>query len=155
ALKLPRPGDHAEAILLFTSGSSGQPKGVALTHRNILANVSQFGVMLAAKKDDVMLASLPFFHSFGCTVTLWYPLIEGVRTASYPNPLEAGKIAGLVERHAVTIMLATPTFLRAYLRKAEPAQLRSLRLLITGAEKLPEELANAFAARFGKEVLQG
>ncbi|MEY2488992.1 MAG: acyl-[acyl-carrier-protein]-phospholipid O-acyltransferase [Verrucomicrobiota bacterium] len=154
-LRLPRIGDRAEAILLFTSGSSGQPKGVALTHRNILGNVSQFAVMLDAKKDDVMLASLPFFHSFGCTVTLWYPLIEGVRTASYPNPLEAGKIASLVEREAVTVMLATPTFLRAYLRKAEPAQLRSLRLLITGAEKLPDELVKAFETRFGKEVLQG
>jgi len=154
-LKLPRIGDNAEAILLFTSGSSGKPKGVALTHRNILANVSQFAVMLDAKKDDVLLASLPFFHSFGCTVTLWYPLIEGVRTVSYPNPLEAGKIAALVEKYAVTIMLATPTFLRAYLRKAEPEQLRSLRLLITGAEKLPDELAKAFEARFGKEVLQG
>ena len=154
-LNLPRFGDRAEAILLFTSGSSGQPKGVTLTHRNILSNVSQFAVMLDAKKDDVMLASLPFFHSFGCTVTLWYPLIEGVRTASYPSPLEAGKIASLVERQAVTVMLATPTFLRAYLRKAEPPQLRSLRLLITGAEKLPDELAKAFEARFGKEVLQG
>jgi acyl-[acyl-carrier-protein]-phospholipid O-acyltransferase/long-chain-fatty-acid--[acyl-carrier-protein] ligase len=155
ALKLPRIGDNAEAILLFTSGSAGKPKGVALSHRNILANVSQFAIMLDAKKEDVLLASLPFFHSFGCTVTLWYPLIEGVRTVSYPNPLEAGKIAGLVEKHAVTIMLATPTFLRAYLRKAEPEQLRSLRLLITGAEKLPEELAKAFETRFGKEVLQG
>jgi acyl-[acyl-carrier-protein]-phospholipid O-acyltransferase/long-chain-fatty-acid--[acyl-carrier-protein] ligase len=155
ALGIPRIGDRAEAVLLFTSGSSGKPKGVALTHRNILGNVSQFAVMLDAKKDDVVLASLPFFHSFGCTVTLWYPLIEGVRTASYPNPLEAGKIASLVERQTITVMLATPTFLRAYLRKAEPAQLRSLRLLITGAEKLPDELAKAFEARFGKEVLQG
>jgi acyl-[acyl-carrier-protein]-phospholipid O-acyltransferase/long-chain-fatty-acid--[acyl-carrier-protein] ligase len=154
-LNLPKTGGHAEAILLFTSGSSGQPKGVVLSHRNILANVSQFAVMLDAKKDDLILASLPFFHSFGCTVTLWYPLMEGVRSVSYPNPLEAGKIADVVERYGVTVMLATPTFLRAYLRKAEPAQLRSLRLLITGAEKLPDELANSFAARFGKQVLQG
>jgi acyl-[acyl-carrier-protein]-phospholipid O-acyltransferase/long-chain-fatty-acid--[acyl-carrier-protein] ligase len=154
-LNLPRIGDRNEAVLLFTSGSSGKPKGVALTHRNILGNVSQFGAMLDAKKDDVMLASLPFFHSFGCTVTLWYPLIEGVCTASYPTPLEAAKIAGVVERHAVTVMLATPTFLRAYLRKAEPQQLRTLRLLITGAEKLPDELAKKFESRFGKEVLQG
>jgi acyl-[acyl-carrier-protein]-phospholipid O-acyltransferase/long-chain-fatty-acid--[acyl-carrier-protein] ligase len=154
-LNLPPTGDREEAVLLFTSGSSGKPKGVALTHRNILGNVSQFAVMLDAKKDDVMLASLPFFHSFGCTVTLWYPLIEGVRTASYPNPLEAGKIAALVQREGVTVMLATPTFLRAYLRKAEPPELRSLRLLITGAEKSPDELAKAFEARFGKEVLQG
>jgi acyl-[acyl-carrier-protein]-phospholipid O-acyltransferase/long-chain-fatty-acid--[acyl-carrier-protein] ligase len=154
-LALPRVGDHAEAVLLFTSGSSGKPKGVVLSHRNMLGNVAQFGVMLDAKKEDVLLASLPFFHSFGSTVTLWYPLIEGVRTASYPNPLEAGKISALVEKHAVTVMLATPTFLRAYLRKAEPPQLRSLRLLITGAEKLPDELAKAFEARFGKAVLQG
>jgi len=154
-LRLPRIGNHAEALLLFTSGSSGKPKGVVLSHRNILGNVSQFAVMLDAQKEDVILASLPFFHSFGCTVTLWYPIIEGVRAASYPNPLEAGKIARLVEDQAITVMLATPTFLRAYLRKAEPAQLRSLRLLITGAEKLPDELANAFQARFGKEVLQG
>jgi acyl-[acyl-carrier-protein]-phospholipid O-acyltransferase/long-chain-fatty-acid--[acyl-carrier-protein] ligase len=154
-LKLPRIGDHAEAVLLFTSGSSGKPKGVVLSHRNILANVSQFAVMLDAKKDELILASLPFFHSFGCTVTLWYPLIEGVRAASYPNPLEAGKIAQLVAKEGITVMLATPTFLRAYLRKAEPDQLKSIRLLITGAEKLPDELANAFQTRFGKEVLQG
>jgi len=154
-LGIPRVGDRDEAILLFTSGSSGKPKGVALTHRNILGNVSQFAAALDARSDDVVLASLPFFHSFGSTVTLWYPLIEGVRTVSYPNPLEAGKIADLVERHSITVMLATPTFLRAYLRKAEPAQLRSLRLLVTGAEKLSDELANAFQARFGKAVLQG
>lgn len=154
-LHLPRSGDREEAVLLFTSGSSGKPKGVALTHRNIIGNVSQFAVVLDAKKDDVLLASLPFFHSFGCTVTLWYPLIEGVRTASYPNPLEAAKIASVVKRHAVTVMLATPTFLRSYLRRAEPAQLRSLRLLITGAEKLPNDLAKAFESQFQKEVLQG
>jgi acyl-[acyl-carrier-protein]-phospholipid O-acyltransferase / long-chain-fatty-acid--[acyl-carrier-protein] ligase len=155
SLRLPRVGDRVEAILLFTSGSSGKPKGVVLSHRNIVGNVSQFAVVLEAKKNDVILGSLPFFHSFGCTVTLWYPLIERVRVVTYPNPLEAKKIAGLVERHAVTVMLATPTFLRAYLRKAEPAQLRSVRLLITGAEKLPDELAQAFAAQFGRDVMQG
>lgn len=154
-LGLPALGDHAEALLLFTSGSSGKPKGVVLSHRNILANVSQFAVFLDAQKDEVVLASLPFFHSFGCTVTLWYPLIEGVQTVTYPSPLEAKKISELVEQHRVTVMLATPTFLRAYLRKAEPHQLRSVRLLITGAEKLPNDLAEAIEARFGKEVLQG
>jgi acyl-[acyl-carrier-protein]-phospholipid O-acyltransferase/long-chain-fatty-acid--[acyl-carrier-protein] ligase len=154
-LKLPRVGDHDEAVLLFTSGSSGKPKGVILSHRNILGNVSQFAVVLDARKDEVLLASLPFFHSFGCTVTLWYPLIEGVHTVTYPNPLEAKKIADLVEKYRVTVMLATPTFLRSYLRKAEPQQLRSVRLLITGAEKLPNDLAAAVEARFEKKVLQG
>ena len=154
-MKLPREGDHAEAVLLFTSGSSGKPKGVVLSHRNILSNVAQFAVALDARKNDLLLASLPFFHSFGCTVTLFYPLIESIRALTYPNPLEAKKIAELIKKHQVTVMLATPTFLRAYLRKAEPDQLSSLRLLVAGAEKLPIDLGNAVEARFGKHVYEG
>ena len=154
-LKLPRVGDHAEAVLLFTSGSSGKPKGVVLSHRNILSNVAQFAIAIDARKNDLLLASLPFFHSFGCTVTLFYPLIESVRALTYPSPLEAKKIAELIQQHRVTVMLATPTFLRAYLRKAEPAQFETLRFLVTGAEKLPRELAAAVEARFGKHVYEG
>jgi acyl-[acyl-carrier-protein]-phospholipid O-acyltransferase/long-chain-fatty-acid--[acyl-carrier-protein] ligase len=154
-LRIPKEGGHREAILLFTSGSSGEPKGVVLSHHNILGNVSQFNALLNAKKDDAILASLPFFHSFGSTVTLWYPLIEGVPIVTYPNPLDATRIAALVEKYKLTLLLATPTFLRAYLRKAQPAQLRSLRLIITGAEKLPMELARAFEERFGQRVFEG
>ncbi len=154
-LGLPREGDHAEAVLLFTSGSSGDPKGVVLSHRNLIGNVSQFRVMLDATHEDLLLASLPFFHSFGCTVTLWFPLIEGVRIVTYPNPLETAKCAELIERHRATIVLAAPTFLRGYLRKAERDQLASVRLTITGAEKLPRSLADAFAERFGKPVFEG
>jgi len=154
-LHIPRVGDREEAILLFTSGSAGAPKGVPLSHRNILGNVSQFAALLDSTRNDLIVASLPFFHSFGCTVTLWYPMIEGVQIVTYPSPLEAAKIAALVERYSATVLFATPTFLRAYLRKAEPPQLRSLRLLITGAEKLPDELARAVEQRFGKSVLEG
>lgn len=154
-LHVSKVGENAEAVLLFTSGSSGLPKGVALTHRNVLGNVSQFSVMLDAPPETLILASLPFFHSFGCTVTLWYPITEGVPIVTYPSPLEAAKIAALVERYGVTIMFATPTFLRAYLRKAKPQQLRSLQLLITGAEKLPGDLARAIEERFGKPVYEG
>ncbi len=154
-LNIPREGDRAEAVLLFTSGSSGDPKGVVLSHRNLVGNVSQFRVLLDATRDDSILASLPFFHSFGCTVTLWFPLIEGVRIVTYPNPLETGKCAELIERHRVTIVLAAPTFLRGYLRKAERAQMESVRLTITGAEKLPRSLAEAFEERFGKPVYEG
>src|SRR5438045_9232233 len=143
------------AVVRLTSGSSGKPKGVVLSQRNILSNVAQFAVSLDARKDDLLLASLPFFHSFGCTVTLFYPLFESVRALTYPNPLEAKKIAELIQRYRVTVMLATPTFLRAYLRKAEPPQLRSLRLLVAGAEKLPQELGKAVEARFGKHVFEG
>ncbi len=134
---------------------SGEPKGVVLSHRNIVGNVSQFRELLDAKKEDAILASLPFFHSFGSTVTLWYPLIEGVRIVTHPNPLEAAKNAALIEKHKLTLLLATPTFLRGYLRKAEPDQLRTLRLVITGAEKLPLDLANAFEERFKQHVFEG
>jgi acyl-[acyl-carrier-protein]-phospholipid O-acyltransferase/long-chain-fatty-acid--[acyl-carrier-protein] ligase len=154
-LGIPRQGDREEAVLLFTSGSSGEPKGVVLSHRNILGNVSQFGMMLSLGKHDTILACLPFFHSFGCTVTLWYPLIEGVRTVTYPSPLDAAKNAELIEKHGVTLLLATPTFLRGYLRKAKPEQLKSLDLVITGAEKLPRDIAEAFEEKFGHVVLEG
>ena len=154
-LKIPKTGGHTEATLLFTSGSTGEPKGVVLSHRNIVGNVSQFRQLLDATREDAILASLPFFHSFGSTVTLWYPLIEGVRIVTYPNPLEAAKNAALIERYKLTLMLATPTFLRSYLRKAEPHELRSLRLVITGAEKLPLDLAKHFEERFTQPVFEG
>src|SRR5438552_8862967 len=132
-LQIPKEGGHREAVLLFTSGTTGEPKGVVISHRNIVGNVSQFRQLLDARETDAILASLPFFHTFGSTVTLWYPLIEGVRIVTYPNPLEAAKNAALIEQYKLTFLLATPTFLRMYLRKAEPHQLRSLRLIITGA----------------------
>src|SRR5437762_11114489 len=154
-LGLPRDGGHKEAVLLFTSGSSGEPKGVILSHHNVIGNVAQFTVMLDAAPEDSLLASLPFFHSFGCTVTLWYPLIEGTPIITYPSPLEAAKNAALVEKYKITVLLATPTFLRAYLRRAEPEQLRCARLVIVGAEKMPLDLSGKFFERFGKRVMEG
>src|SRR5437763_896864 len=154
-LQIPKAGGHIEALLLFTSGSTGDPKGVVMSHRNIVGNVSQFRQLLDAKKEDAILASLPFFHTFGSTVTLWYPLIEGVSIVTYPNPMEATKNAALIERHKLTLLLATPTFLRGYLRKVDPDKLRSLRLVITGAEKLPLDLAKNFEERFNQRVFEG
>src|SRR6184192_957355 len=154
-LNIPKKGGHAEAVLLFTSGTTGEPKGAVMSHRNVLGNVSQFRELLDAKKTDAILASLPFFHTFGSTVTLWYPLIEGVRIVTYPNPLDAAHCSALIERYKLTFLLLTPTFLRLYLRKAEPDQLRSLRLIITGAEKLPLDLADHFEKRFQKKVFEG
>ena len=154
-LGIPRRGEHDEAVLLFTSGSSGEPKGVVLSHRNILANISQFRLMVNLQPDDAVLASLPFFHSFGCTVTLWFPIIEGLRAVTYPNPLDVVKNAELVQRYGCSMLLVTPTFLRSYLRKADKEQLASVRLLIAGAEKLPRAIADAVHERFDKQVLEG
>src|SRR5437667_2089557 len=154
-LQIPKIGGHADAVLLFTSGTTGEPKGAVMSHRNVVGNVLQFRQLLDARKTDAILASLPFFHTFGSTVTLWYPLIEGVRIVTYPNPLEPTKCAALIERYKLTFLLVTPTFLRLYLRKAEPEQLRTLRLIIVGAEKLPLDLAKHFEERFHKKVFEG
>jgi acyl-[acyl-carrier-protein]-phospholipid O-acyltransferase / long-chain-fatty-acid--[acyl-carrier-protein] ligase len=154
-LDIPETGDRAEALLLFTSGSSGAPKGVALTHRNLLGNVGQFGEMLGIGHKDPILGCLPFFHSFGATVTILYPLIEGIPLVTYPSPLEPVKLANLIERYQIALFVSTPTFLRGFLRRVEPEQLRSVKLLVTGAEKLPTDLADAFYEKFKVRVLQG
>jgi acyl-[acyl-carrier-protein]-phospholipid O-acyltransferase/long-chain-fatty-acid--[acyl-carrier-protein] ligase len=153
--RVPRTGDRSEAITLFTSGSSGEPKGVVLSHRNLLGNVQQFSHALRLNAGDSILSCLPVFHSFGSTVNLWYPILEGLRMVTFPSPLEIHKNAELIERYGVKLLCSTPTFLRGYLRKAEPAQLESLELVITGAERLPKDVADAFEARFGKAVMQG
>lgn len=154
-LHVPRKGGSKEAVLLFTSGSSGDPKGVVLSHRNLLANVNQFGARIDLKCSDKVLGCLPLFHSFGCTVTMLYPMIEGVSLVTYPSPLETVKLAELIEKHQVSLLLATPTFLRGYLRRAKKEQLESVKLVITGAEKLPKKVSEAFKKRFGKPVLEG
>lgn len=144
-----------EAILLFTSGSSGEPKGVPLSHRNVLANVCQFGTRLSLSNDAKILGSLPLFHSFGCTVTLWYPIIEGLGLVTYPSPLETRRLAELVAQHKVHLLLSTPTFLRGFMRRVEPEMLASIEKVVTGAEKLPESLARAFEEKFGTLPLEG
>lgn len=154
-LGIPRKGGDAEATLLFTSGSSGEPKGVVLTHRNLLANVMQFGSRLEMKSDDKILGCLPLFHSFGCTVTLWYPIIQGIGIITYPTPLETKKLAELIAKHKITLKISTPTFLRGYLKGINPEMFASLKLVVTGAEKLPRAVADAFETRFGKKVLEG
>lgn len=154
-LKVPSQGGDDEATLLFTSGSSGEPKGVILSHKNILANVNQFGSRLNLTPSDKILGCLPLFHSFGSTVTFYYALIEGLSIVSYPSPLDAPKLAELIEQHQVSLMVATPTFLRGYLKRGKREQLASLKLVVTGAEKLPIALEEEFRKRFGKPVLEG
>ncbi|MFZ4767139.1 MAG: AMP-binding protein, partial [Roseimicrobium sp.] len=154
-LGIPKKGGDQEATLLFTSGSSGEPKGVVLTHRNLIANVMQFGSRLNLKSSDRILGCLPLFHSFGCTVTLWYPIIQGLSLVTYPTPLETKKLAELIAKHRVTLKISTPTFLRGYLKGINPELFASLKLVVTGAEKLPKSVAEAFEMRFGKKVFEG
>ncbi|MEN3942824.1 AMP-binding protein [Prosthecobacter sp. SYSU 5D2] len=154
-LGVPKKGGDTEAVLLFTSGSSGNPKGVALTHRNVLANVIQFSSRLSLKANDSILGSLPLFHSFGSTVTLWYPIISGLNLVTYPSPLETKKLGELIEKHRVSLLIATPTFLRGYLRGVNRESLTSLKMVVTGAEKLPTTVSTAFEQRFDKKVFEG
>ncbi len=154
-LGLSKRGGDREAVLLFTSGSSGDPKGVVLTHRNLMANVNQFSTRLQLRSDDAALGCLPLFHSFGCTVTMWYPVIEGVNLVTHPSPLEIGKLASFIEKYRVSLLVTTPTFLRGYIKKVKPEQLQSLKYVVTGAEKLPRKVAEAFEERFGHPVLEG
>ena len=154
-LGLKKHSGEAEAALLFTSGSSGEPKGVVLSHRNVLANVCQFGTRLELPRGASILGCLPLFHSFGCTVTLWFPIIEGINLVTYPSPLETKRLAELIALHQVEVFLSTPTFLRGYMKRIDPAQLSSLKLVVTGAEKLPQSLANAFEEKFGIRPQEG
>lgn len=154
--KISKSGGDNEAVLLFTSGSSGSPKGVPLTHRNLLANVCQFSTRLGLKSENPsLLGCLPLFHSFGCTATLWFPVIQGVNIVSYPSPLETKRLAELIENYKVNFLLSTPTFLRGYMRRVKPEQLASVKLVVTGAEKLPNSLAESFHAKFGIFPLEG
>jgi acyl-[acyl-carrier-protein]-phospholipid O-acyltransferase/long-chain-fatty-acid--[acyl-carrier-protein] ligase len=152
---LPRAGDRAEAGLLFTSGSSGEPKGVVLSHRNILANCDQISSLSILPGSCTMLGCLPIFHSFGFTVTLWYPLLRGSRVVTVPSPLETRKIVDAISEEQATTLIGAPTFVRPLLKKAKPAELRSLELVVTGAEKLPDDLYKGFLETFHIEILQG
>jgi acyl-[acyl-carrier-protein]-phospholipid O-acyltransferase/long-chain-fatty-acid--[acyl-carrier-protein] ligase len=151
---VPRVGDNAETALLFTSGSSGEPKGVPLTHRNILGNCGQISATGILSKKETPLVCLPIFHSFGFTV-MWYVLMRGVPAVTLPSPLDAKRIVEVVENEKATVFISTPTFLRPILKRAEPAQLRSLRFVVTGAEKLPVDLFEQFLQKFGVRILQG
>jgi acyl-[acyl-carrier-protein]-phospholipid O-acyltransferase/long-chain-fatty-acid--[acyl-carrier-protein] ligase len=151
-----RPGSLEDlATVIFSSGSTGEPKGVLLTHYNIASNAEQLAQTFDFAPQDRFLGILPFFHSFGFTATLMTPALVGVGVAYHPNPLDAKPVGELARRYGATYLMATPTFLQLYLRTCDPADFGSLRLVMVGAEKLPERLATAFEEKFGVRPVEG
>jgi acyl-[acyl-carrier-protein]-phospholipid O-acyltransferase/long-chain-fatty-acid--[acyl-carrier-protein] ligase len=143
------------ATIIFSSGSTGEPKGVMLTHYNIASNVDQVAQMFMFDGGDRLLGVLPFFHSFGFTVTLWLPAVSGVSVVYHPSPLDLAAISEIVRDFRVTFLMSTPTFLQAYARRCSPEDFGSLQYVVVGAEKLPERLAIAFEDKFGIRPLEG
>lgn len=137
------------ATVIFSSGSTGQPKGVMLTHDNLISNVEQVGDVYHFVPEDRLLGVLPFFHSFGFMATIAGPAVCGFACAFHFNPMDSKVIGPLSERYAVTIMISTPTFLQFYVRGLNAEQLKTLRLVVVGAEKLPDRVADAFEKKFG------
>jgi acyl-[acyl-carrier-protein]-phospholipid O-acyltransferase/long-chain-fatty-acid--[acyl-carrier-protein] ligase len=149
-----RRGPDDVATIIFSSGSTGEPKGVVLTQFNVDANLEAVAQAMRVSDEDRLLGILPLFHSFGY-MALWFAAIHGLGVAFHANPLDGAAVGDIVQRHRVTMLLATPTFLQIYLRRCTPAQLGSVRIVLAGAEKLPERLANAFEERFGIRPLEG
>jgi len=141
--------------VIFTSGSTGDPKGVVLTHRNILSNVHQVDRHVELLPEEVVLGILPFFHSFGFTIGIWTIVCLGKKVVYHHNPLEARVIGNLCEQHKVTMLVGTPTYMRSYLQRCDPAQFSALVHLILGAEQLKPELARDIRAKLGIEALEG
>ncbi len=141
--------------VIFTSGSTGDPKGVMLTHRNVGSNVEAFNGVLDLRKSDVLLGILPFFHSFGYTVAMWAGLMLDPKVVYHFNPLDYRQVGTLCREHGVTILVAAPTFLRSYIRRCPREDFAKLEVAVTGAEKLPRDVADAFEEKFGIRPLEG
>ena len=146
---------QALATLAFSSGSTGEPKGIMLTHYNILSNIEGMSKLFPLASQDRIAGVLPFFHSFGFTCTLWFPLLSGAGIAFHPNPLDAKAIGEMVLEHKATFLVGTPTFCNAYTRKCSREEFASLRYVLVGAEKLQEPVARAFREKFGFDLLEG
>lgn len=148
-----KPDDTA--AILFTSGSEKDPKAVQLTHRNIHANVISCSKRFHFVSDDVFLASLPLFHVFGLTTNMWIPLHHGMTLLAYANPLDFKKICDIVREEKATFLVGTPSFFWGYLRKSEPGDFDSLRIMLCGADKCPETLRDAFKEKHDIILYEG
>jgi len=153
--KREKVGPDDVGVMLFTSGSEGLPKGVALTHANVLANVEQFLRTLELSSDDSLFNPLPVFHSFGMTVGLVAPFSIGMRVFFYPTPLHYKQIPAIVADSGSTILIGTDTFASGWGRQAEPEHFKKLRLVVLGAERIKEATRKIWRERFGIELYEG
>ncbi|MSR43349.1 MAG: AMP-dependent synthetase, partial [Pedosphaera sp.] len=144
-----------EAVVLFTSGSEGMPKGVSLTHGNLLANIRQMLLVTDLGESDRIFNCLPLFHSFGLTVGTLLPLVRGMHVFLFPSPLQYKLVPTAFYDRNCTVLLSTNTFLNGYARKAHPYDFRTLRYLFAGAEKVQQATAQAWSERFGVRILEG
>jgi acyl-[acyl-carrier-protein]-phospholipid O-acyltransferase/long-chain-fatty-acid--[acyl-carrier-protein] ligase len=147
--------ENDDIVILFTSGSEKDPKAVQLTHRNILSNIIGFSEVAELTDKDVMTANLPFFHVFGLTVNMLTPLYHGMTIVSYANPLDYRAMCSIVREHRPSLLIGTPSFLWGYLRKSEPGDFSSLRLLICGADKCPDALREEFMKKHNMTLYEG
>ncbi len=142
-------------MILFTSGTEGTPKGVVLSHRNVLANVAQAEARIDFGRDDLLFMALPAFHSFGFMGGIVLPLISGVPTFLYPSPLHYRTVPELVYSICATYMFGTDTFLAGYARMANAYDFRSLRYIVAGAEPIKESTRRIYLEKFGMRILEG
>ncbi|MDA8991059.1 AMP-binding protein [Opitutales bacterium] len=147
--------DRKESVLLFTSGSSNQPKGVVLSDQNILSNCDQMNSLGLFKKGIPILGNLPLFHSFGLTVGTFFPLLYDLLIISSPSPLDYKSSLRAIRKGKAEVILGTPTFLKGYLRKGKHIDFKSVRYVVAGAEKTPLELMKHFEREHGCEYLEG
>ena len=149
-------GDENDtAVILFTSGSEKDPKAVQLTHRNIVSNIENFGSYVNINESDVILANLVFFHVFGLTVNLWVSFYYWMTMVSYANPLDFLTISKIAREEKPTVMVGTPSFFWGYLHKSEPGDFKTLRIMVSGADKCPDALREGFMKKHGVTLLEG
>lgn len=143
------------ATVIFSSGSTGEPKGVMLSHHNVLSNIESLAQIFQITPEDKVMGVLPFFHSFGFTGTLWFPMVRRFGAVYSPNPMDANAIGEIAEKYKTTILIATPTFYSAYIRRCSVEQFSSLRYAMVGAEKLRKSIADSFYEKFHLDLLEG